>query len=106
MEWLNKYKKEANVKKATLDSLIKFFGVDIEFRISSKIREEIKELFNEVQYNFEKKNNDLQIAKAELKKAKKEFNRGEINRDTLFDYEYRLIELRNQLDEVIAKLKG
>ena len=117
MEWLNKYKKETNVKKATLDSLRKFFGGDIEFRISSKIREEIKELFNEVQYNFEKKNNDLQIAKAELeklitkskaelKKAKKEFNRGEINRDTLFDYEYRLIELRNQLDEVIAKLKG
>ena len=117
MDWLNKYKKETNVKKATLDSLRKFFGGDIEFRISSKIREEIKELFNEVQYNFEKKNSDLQIAKAELeklitkskaelKKAKKAFSRGEIDRDTLFDYEYRLIELRNQLDEVIAKLKG
>ena len=117
MDWLNKYKKDENVKKATLDNLRKFFGGDIEFRISSKIREEIKEIFNEVQYNFEKKNSDLQLAKAELekliaksktelKKAKKSFNRGEIDRDTLFDYEYRLIELRNQLDEVIAKLKG
>lgn len=117
MEWLNKYKKEKTVKKETLDMLRNFFGGEIEFRLSSKIRDEIKEIFNEVQYNFERKNNDLQLAKAELeklitkskselKKAKKSFNRGEIDRDALFDYEYRLIELRNQLDEVIAKLKG
>jgi len=117
MEWLNKCKKETKVKKATLDSLRKFFGGDIEFRISSKIRDEIREIFKEVQYSYESKNEDLQLAKAELekqitkakselKKAKKSFTRNEIDRDTLFDYEYRLVELRSQLDEVLAKLKG
>ncbi len=117
MEWLNKYKKDTKVKKETLDNLRKFFGGDIEFRISSKIREEIREIFNEAQTKYDTRVKDLQLAKdalekqitkskSELKKAKKQFNRGEIDRDTLFDYEYRLVELRNQLDEILAKLKG
>lgn len=117
MEWLNKYKKDTKVKKETLDNLRKFFGGDIEFRISSKIREEIREIFNEAQTKYDTRLKDLQLAKdalekqitkskSELKKAKKQFNRGEIDRDTLFDYEYRLVELRNQLDEILAKLKG
>lgn len=116
MDWLNKYKKEATVKKDTLDNLRKFFG-DVEFRISSKIREEINELFKDVQSKYTSKGNDLQMAKvalekqitkakSELKKAKKAFTRNEIDRDTLFDYEFRLVELRSQLDEVLAKLKG
>jgi hypothetical protein len=118
MNWLNKYKKQSGVKKSTLDQLRKFFGGDIEFRISSKIRQEIGELFKEAQaIHIPERDQDLEMAKAELekqlaiaksdlKKAKKTFKRGEITRDVLFEYEYRLFEIRNQLDEINTKLRG
>jgi hypothetical protein len=118
MNWLNKYKKEKEVKKSTLDSLRKFFGGDIEFRISSKIRQEISEIFKEAQLiHIPDRNKDLEmvkielekelaIAKADLKKARKSFKKGEMDRDTLFEYEYRMFEIRNQLDEVNSKLRG
>jgi hypothetical protein len=118
MNWLNKYKKESGVKKSTLDQLRKFFGGDIEFRISSKIRQEIGELFKEAQsIHIPERDQDLEIAKAELerqldiaksdlRKARKSFKRGEMTRDVLFEYEYRLFEIRNQLDEINTKLRG
>jgi len=118
MNWLNKYKKEKEVKKSTLDSLRKFFGGDIEFRISSKIRQEISEIFKEAQLiHIPDRNKDLEmvkielekelaIANADLKKARKSFKKGEMDRDNLFEYEYRMFEIRNQLDEVNSKLRG
>lgn len=118
MNWLNKYKKESGVKKSTLDQLRKFFGGDIEFRISSKIRQEIGELFKEAQsihiperdQNLEMAKAELEqqldIAKSDLRKARKSFKRGEMTRDVLFEYEYRLFEIRNQLDEINTKLRG
>jgi hypothetical protein len=118
MNWLNKYKKDNHVKKSTLDLLRKFFGGDIEFRISSKIRQEISEIFKEAQtIHIPERNEDLEMAKAELekqlaiaradlKKAKKAFKRGNMTRDVLFEYEYRLFEIRNQLDEINTKLRG
>ena len=113
---LNKYKKDVVVKKATLELLKKFFGEDIEFKISNKIRREIAEIFMEQQAHDITEEKDLLAAKAEvekhinrakteLKNARKLFKNGEIDRDTLFDYEFRLVELRAQLEEINAKLK-
>lgn len=116
MSSLNKYKKGTDVKKATLDLLKRFFGEEIEFKISNKIRREIAEIFMEQQAHEVSEEKDLLAAKAEiekhinrakteLKNARKLFKNGEIDRDTLFDYEFRLVELRAQLDEINAKLR-
>ena len=116
MEYLNKYNKEIpDLKKSTLDALHNFFGKSIELRVSDKIRNEIAEIFKE-QLEYGRQTYDsllaaktelekqINLAKTDLRNAKKLFKKGEMNRDTLFDYEYRIIELRLQLDEIINKL--
>jgi len=116
MEYLNKYNKEIPpLKKTTLDALKNFFGKSIELRVSDKIRNEIAELFRDNSDYGREKGADLLIAKTEIEKqinlaktdlrsAKKLYKKGEMDRDTLFDYEYRLVELRMQLDEILNKL--
>ena len=116
MEYLNKYHKEfLPLKKTTLDALKNFFGKSIELRVSDKIRNEINEMFRENSEYCREKGADLLITKGEIEKqinlaktdlrnAKKLYKKGEMDRDTLFDYEYRLVELRMQLDEIINKL--
>jgi len=109
------------LKKSTIEALKAFYGKDIEFRISQrrdKISEEIQQMFSDniVEPKHgdricnliaakEKLEQEIIKARSELKNAKKKFKRGEMDRDTLFDFEYRLIELRSQLEEVIDKLK-
>jgi FKBP-type peptidyl-prolyl cis-trans isomerase (trigger factor) len=118
MDWLNKYKKDSpTLKKATLDQLKTFFGKDIELRVSNKIRNEIADIFKEQLELGKESEVSLLVAKAELEKqvnlaktdlrtAKKLYKKGEMDRDTLFDYEYRLVELRMQLDDIINKLNN
>jgi|APFre7841882793_1041355.scaffolds.fasta_scaffold74389_2 FKBP-type peptidyl-prolyl cis-trans isomerase (trigger factor) len=118
MDYLNKYKKELTpLKKATLESLKSFFGKEIELRISNKIRNEIAEIFKEqLEEGKEKEVNllvikaelerQINLAKTELRSAKKLYKKGEMNRDELFDYEFRLVELRMQLDDILNKLNG
>jgi hypothetical protein len=109
------------LKKSTIESLRAFYGNDIEFRISQKqdrISEEIQQMFNDnivepeggqtisnLIAAREKIEQEIIKSKSELKNAKRKFKRGEIDRDDLFDFEYRLIELRAQLEEIIEKIK-
>lgn len=110
------------MKKSTIEALRAFYGHDIEFRISEKrdkIREEIQQMFAEnlIQPEFaqsklsnliaaqQKLEKEILIVKSELKNAKKKFKRGSISRDELFETEFRLIELKSQLEEIIEKLK-
>ena len=109
------------MKKSTIEALRAFYGNDIEFRISQKrdrIAEEIQQMFRDniiepeggqkisnLIAAREKIEKEIVKAKSELKNAKRKFKRGEIDRDTLFDFEYRLIELRAQLEEILEKIK-
>jgi DNA repair exonuclease SbcCD ATPase subunit len=108
------------LKKTIIDALKSFYGKDIEFRISEKrdkISEEIHQMFAQEDIDTsssrlcnliaarEKLEREIVKAKSELKQAKKKFRRGEMDRDELFDFEFRLIELRSQLEEIIEKIK-
>jgi hypothetical protein len=109
------------LKKSILDALRAFYGDDIEFRIVKKrdiISEEIQQIFREnivdtrLSGSFqnliaarEKLEKEIVKSKSELKNAKKKFKRGEMDRDTLFEFEYRLIELKNQLEDILDKIK-
>lgn len=117
MRWLNKYTKEKPpVKKGALDILKKFFGKGIELRVSNKIKNEISDMFRELDYSAEYESKlllakaelekQINVAKTDLRNAKKLYKKGDMDRDTLFDYEYRLVELRMQLDELLNKLNG
>ena len=118
MDWLNKYKKDpTSLKKATLETLKAFFGKEIELRVSNKIRNEIAEIFREnSEYGKETESElilakgqiekQIDLAKSDLRGAKKLYKKGEIDRETLFDYEFRLVELRMQLDDILNKLNG
>jgi hypothetical protein len=117
MDWLNKYTKEKPVKKGVLDILKKFFGKSIELRVSSKIKNEIADMFkDQIDYGMETEakiliakaelEKQINLAKTDLRNAKKLYKKGDMDRDTLFDYEYRLVELRMQLDELLNKLNG
>jgi hypothetical protein len=102
------------VKKATIQALRDFFGKNVEFKITSKISDEIIEMFNEqiathdrdellvIKDEIERL---LKHAASEYKKAKKLFKRGEITIDELIENEDNLTKLKNELEEINFKLR-
>ena len=104
------------MKKTIIQALHDLFGKNVEFKITSKISEEISDMFTE-QQEFVKNGRDellmvkdkierlLKYATSEHRRAKKLFKRGEITIDELIENEDKLIRLKNELDDINFKLR-
>ena len=80
-----------------------FKGIDFEIKIVDSIEEEKVKVEQTPETRAKVKvelDRALQKAKSELAAAKKAFKQGKITNDELFDMEWRVFELKEQLDRI------